>query len=399
MDEPPATPRSDQQLIRAVRSGGPDAPGALYSRHVAAARRLARGLTSHAQDAHGLVAEAFEQAFRDLRRDLGPDAAFRPYLLKLVRDRFRERSRQSGLDSGGPAGEARPEPPELAMVGQAFGLLPERWQLALWHTEVDGESPESVAPVLGVPLAEVSPLLLRARDRLRQRYINEHLRTPPTDICPWMVDQAGAYARAALPASERAAADAHLAGCGGCRALFLELEDINSRLRAVLARAVLGGSTATAYLGRSWLPARISPVWTVTRRLAANPVAQIGTGALAAALTLALMVHPSGESRGPEGQPPVQPGPGPGGVPPAVPADPFAGDGTVGPDPADGAAAPPLALAVSLEPVGSLVRDGQRSSRSPPPPWTPAVAEAGCRRAGPSRRQPIPPTPGRSPPS
>lgn len=349
MDEPLETPRNDQQLLRAVRAGDPDGLPALRARHIAAAQRLARGLTDRAQDADGLVSAAIEQAHEEIRRDLGPDAAFRPYLLKLIRDRFRERGLQSGPEE--------PMPVELATVAHAFGRLPERWQLALWHTEVDGDSPETVVSLLGLPPEDLTPLLLRARDRLRQHYVDEHLGRPHPSNCRSIVDQAGAYARTALPASERARVDDHLAGCGGCRLLYSELEDMSGSLRAVLARAVLGGAAATAYLGAS-TAGRLGRLWTTTRRVAARRSTQVGTAVLATGLTLALLVNPSGPSGGPGRQPPVQPNPEPGAVPPAVPVDPSAGDDTSDPDGAAGpdAATPSFALAVSLEPVGSLVR-------------------------------------------
>ncbi len=33
---------------------------------------------------------------------------------------------------------------------RAFARLPERWQTVLWHTVVEGESPQRLAPLLGL---------------------------------------------------------------------------------------------------------------------------------------------------------------------------------------------------------------------------------------------------------
>ena len=53
----------DAELISAVRGGDVDAYGALFERHVEAARRLARQLVS-AGDADDLVSEAFVKVLR-----------------------------------------------------------------------------------------------------------------------------------------------------------------------------------------------------------------------------------------------------------------------------------------------------------------------------------------------
>ena len=75
---------SDAELISAVRGGDTAAYGELFSRHVEAARRLARQLTS-AGDVEDLVSEAFAKVLTIVQRGGGPDLAFRAYLLTAVR--------------------------------------------------------------------------------------------------------------------------------------------------------------------------------------------------------------------------------------------------------------------------------------------------------------------------
>ena len=153
--------RDDATLIAAVRDGDTDAYGVLFERHVDAARRLARSLARDG-DADDLVAEAFAKVLPVLARGAGPDVAFRPYLLTAVRrldvDRHRSLARTRPTDdeavldaalpfSDGPTAVAGFESEAAA---RAFASLPERWQLVLWHTEVEGQRPAEVAPLLGL---------------------------------------------------------------------------------------------------------------------------------------------------------------------------------------------------------------------------------------------------------
>ncbi len=94
-------PPSDAELISAVRSGDTDAYGELFTRHVEAARRLARQLVS-AGDVDDLVSEAFAKVLVVLQRGGGPDLAFRAYLLTAVRRLHVDRIR-----IGGPAADDR----------------------------------------------------------------------------------------------------------------------------------------------------------------------------------------------------------------------------------------------------------------------------------------------------
>src|SRR5438105_3221359 len=77
MSDPTAQPgRNDAELITATRGGDTAAFGELWDRHVVAANRLARQLTSNPSDADDLVSEAFTKIFTALRDGRGPDEAF-----------------------------------------------------------------------------------------------------------------------------------------------------------------------------------------------------------------------------------------------------------------------------------------------------------------------------------
>src|SRR4029453_12935247 len=140
---------SDADLITATRSGDAAAYGQLYARHVLAARRLPRTLTSSGADADDLVAEVFAKLLDRLKAGGGPDAAFRTYLLTSVRNTFYDRVRRNQKvtvtddvakhDPGGPFVDTAVEGLERSLAARAFAKLPERWQTVLWHTEVEGE--------------------------------------------------------------------------------------------------------------------------------------------------------------------------------------------------------------------------------------------------------------------
>ena len=104
---------SDAELISAVRGGDTTAYGELFTRHVEAARRLARQLTS-AGDVEDLVSEAFAKVLTIVQRGGGPDLAFRAYLLTAVRslhiDSVRGAARLRPVDDFAPFDDGVPVP-------------------------------------------------------------------------------------------------------------------------------------------------------------------------------------------------------------------------------------------------------------------------------------------------
>src|SRR5918997_2473979 len=135
------------------------------------------------------------------------------------------------------------------IITRAFEELPDRWQAVLWHTAVEGRQPRELAEVLGVTANAASAMSYRARERLRQAYLQAHLLAAPApDHEPWR-SQLGAYVRDGLSTRDRTAVESHLEGCDSCRALVAELRDVNRTLaRAVLPLFVLvgGGKLAAA---------------------------------------------------------------------------------------------------------------------------------------------------------
>ncbi|WP_199433989.1 sigma-70 family RNA polymerase sigma factor [Qaidamihabitans albus] len=250
--------KSDAELIASVRAGKIAAYGTLYERHSTAAHNLARQLTRSPAEADDLVSEAFAKVLDTLRAGKGPDSAFRAYLLTALRHTAYDKTRKDKrLDLnedmtavGGPAAEALTVPfsdtavagLERTMAAKAFARLPERWQAVLWHTEIEQQSPAEVAPILGLTANGVSALAYRAREGLRQAYLQVHLAETSAERCRATADRLGAWTRDGLSKRERAQVETHLDECDRCRALAAELADVNGALRAIVAPLVLGGA-------------------------------------------------------------------------------------------------------------------------------------------------------------
>ncbi|OXM66746.1 sigma-70 family RNA polymerase sigma factor [Amycolatopsis vastitatis] len=255
--------KSDAELIAEVRSGKLASYGTLYERHTGAAHNLARQLARSSSEADDLVSEAFAKVLDTLRGDKGPETAFRAYLLTALRhtayDRTRKERRvdlnEDMTEVGGAAAEALTVPfsdtavagLERTMAAKAFARLPERWQAVLWHTEIEQQSPAEVAPLLGLTANGVSALAYRAREGLRQAYLQVHLQENAEERCRACAERLGAWTRDGLSKRERAQVESHLDECGNCRALAAELADVNGGLRAIIAPIVLGGA-ALGYL-------------------------------------------------------------------------------------------------------------------------------------------------------
>ena len=255
--------KSDAELIADVRTGQIASYGTLYERHSGAAHNLARQLARSSSEADDLVSEAFAKVLDTLRGGKGPDTAFRAYLLTALRhtayDRTRKERRvdlnEDMSDAGGAVGEALTVPfsdtavagLERTMAAKAFARLPERWQAVLWHTEIEQQSPAEVAPLLGLTANGVSALAYRAREGLRQAYLQVHLQENAEERCRACAERLGAWTRDGLSKRERSQVESHLDECEACRGLAAELADVNGGLRAIIAPIVLGGA-ALGYL-------------------------------------------------------------------------------------------------------------------------------------------------------
>ncbi|MGZ3140452.1 sigma-70 family RNA polymerase sigma factor [Lentzea chajnantorensis] len=231
----------EQDLIAAVRQGDRAAFGELYAEHVAAAYNLAYQLSY--TDADDLVAEAFSKVLAMLLGGRGPEKfPFRAYLLRTLRnghyDKFKRDKRITlSEDISGDADAAGMTVPftdpavaglERSLASRAFASLTPRWQKVLWHTEIQQQDPIEVAPLLGLSPNAVAALACRARKGLRSAYLQMHVREEAAESCKDVVGLLGAWTRGETTKWETRRVDAHLDGCGHCRAITDELKEDNA---------------------------------------------------------------------------------------------------------------------------------------------------------------------------
>nr|WP_269449674.1 sigma-70 family RNA polymerase sigma factor [Auraticoccus cholistanensis] len=247
-----------------------DAAAELFSRHRASAVRMATGLAGRS-DAEDLVSEAFARTLAQLREGKGPETAFRPYLLTAVRNTWTSRARkdarvtwiedytdreQTSVTATPP--EEMEEVISLDVLKQAFGELPERWRVVLWHTVVEGESPAVVARHLGSNASAVSALAYRARRGLAQEYLKALVDSGVAADCQQIRPLLPDYERGDLAEDDRLRVQAHLRDCDDCSDARHQVGALlGRRLGVAVALAVLGsaGGLVHALSGAATVPA------------------------------------------------------------------------------------------------------------------------------------------------
>ncbi|MFJ9679693.1 sigma-70 family RNA polymerase sigma factor [Streptomyces sp. NPDC101194] len=262
----PDSPFSDAELIRQMRDGDDLAYEELFRRHSGAVRRYARTCCRDAHTADDLTAEVFARTLQAVRRGKGPEEAVRAYLMTAVRhvgaawtktakreqlvDDFAVFAAQASwsaqvsdtdtLDLG--ADVLAMHEAEQSMAMQAFRSLPERWQAVLWHTTVEEESPSEIAPLFGLTANATAVLASRAREGLKQAYLQAHVSQALTSggDCARYADRLGAYARGGLRMRAERGLRGHLDECVKCRLAAGELAHVNAGIPALLPVAVIG---------------------------------------------------------------------------------------------------------------------------------------------------------------
>ncbi|WP_189590340.1 sigma-70 family RNA polymerase sigma factor [Streptomyces massasporeus] len=270
---PREMPPSDADLIDRMRAGDDTAYEELYRRHAQAVRRYARTCCRDAHTAEDLTAEVFARMLQAVRGGAGPAHAVRAYLLTSVRrvaaswtrsarreqlvDDFAVFAARSARGSDvsdddtlelGADVRAMHEA-EQSMAMRAFRSLPERWQAVLWHTEIEDESPSEVATLFGLDANGTRVLASRAREGLKQAYLQAHVSATLTadEECARYADQLGTYARGRLRTRAERGLRKHLEECAKCRLAALQIEEVAGGIPAVVPVAVIGWFGAAGY--------------------------------------------------------------------------------------------------------------------------------------------------------
>lgn len=225
----------------------------------------------------------FARTLQAVRGGKGPTEAVRAYLMTAVRHvaaawtksakrehlvddfavfaaqaaRSSELSDDDTLDLG--ADVLAMHEAEQTMAMQAFRSLPERWQAVLWHTTVEEESPSEIAPLFGLTANATAVLASRAREGLKQAYLQAHVSQALTTggDCAQYADRLGAHARGGLRTRAERGLRKHLDACAKCRVAAGELDHVNAGIPALLPVAVIGWFAA----GYSLKAAGIVAAW------------------------------------------------------------------------------------------------------------------------------------------
>lgn len=213
--------------------------------------------------AERLAGQAFRNIYDDAASHAAADFPWRPRLLAAVLATAREWNaddRSSSLHPDlrdGPTGDVGRAVSGTdrgsgarSLVLRALRNLPDRAQVLLWHTVVEAESIEEVAPLLGAEPSLLNPE--RARTLLRDECVRVHLDLAPDERCRRLNRLIDVHARRG---SDEMMAEVreHLDGCAYCGAAVDQLDQSPDRLPALLAEAVLGFRAADYLASR---PAR-----------------------------------------------------------------------------------------------------------------------------------------------
>jgi RNA polymerase sigma factor (sigma-70 family) len=347
----------------------------LWAAHEPAARRLALSLVPpHA--AEDVVSEAFTRVLRAAENGGGPRGEFRPYLLAAVRNTassWRMRARRAV-----PVADPDPGPvagPEHAVLGRedarlaarAYSSLPQRWRWVLWSTAVEEKTPAELSGACGLSPNSVSQLASRAREGLRQAYLNEHLGSRLAPACREVAPYMGASVRGKAGRRHQAELGAHLRSCERCAQAYAGLGRLNSHLGELL---VPGGAAIPLALSRlipkpglRWL--HLAP---------AAAVAAVAVGGLATVTTV-VTAPPGHAATRPAAAAPAA-SPGPSYVPKhAKPGPPGGGAQAPHQDAQEASAAGPVSSAASGSGAG-LARGAAAAPGTAPSPSGQAVPGA-----------------------
>lgn len=243
---------SDNELIKLTRSGNMEAYSALWKRHYPVAVRVARRSTNKV-DPEELASEAFMKVLKAIKNGSGPQDNFRAYLLTSVRNvastvgSAGDSQVQDQLENHSHSEVLKVDDHQEAIVEKmitvrAFRTLPTRWQEALWFRDIEDLSVNQVAEILGMSPNSVTQLILRAREGMKQAWIQAQLTASnSTPECAWLIVRMSKYSRSKLSSSEKMRADAHLIDCNKCPIILEEAQHINSGLALGLIPLILGG--------------------------------------------------------------------------------------------------------------------------------------------------------------
>ncbi|KOU56331.1 hypothetical protein ADK57_42610 [Streptomyces sp. MMG1533] len=219
----------------------------------------ARSLTKNAWAAEDLVAEAHFRVWR--RLSAGHEIDNVPaYLMTTVRhlataagSAVRETPRDPQVPEQVERGTHRDDPADPAeqvssvdLLVRVLGQLPERWVKALWLAEAEGQPLAAVGSQIGSNQGATAVLLHRAREGMRQAFLQVQTGAPDDPACQVHWARMPAYVRGSATSRQSERLLGHVDACDDCRGRLAVLVHANNRLPALVGPAllvfVLGGA-------------------------------------------------------------------------------------------------------------------------------------------------------------
>ena len=258
----------------------------------------ATSLTGSAPAAQDLVAEAHFRVWRRLRAGHEVDSV-PAYLTATVRNLASSLGRaqheiahdwrelphdaasltaslaNAGSDAAGTRRPARAS--RVDLLTRLIERLPERSTSALWYAEVEDLPMEAVGARIGASAGTASVELTRARERLRQAFLQSQGGTPVDEACADYWELLPAIVRGTASARRTRRIARHTEDCADCRARLVALTEANSRLPLILGPALL---TSVLGGGGGWLvrPDPGTVATTTTTTSASTTTATAGGG-------------------------------------------------------------------------------------------------------------------------
>lgn len=245
-------PRSDQELLDALRAGDRAALAELVERHAPEVYRFAAKMCREPEDAKDVLQDTLLSAARGLG-DFRGDATLSTWFYTVARSFCIKRRRTSkfapthtvSLEHSREA-EQVPAPhmaPDEAAAGRELGLGLERAIAALEPDQrevlllrdVEGLTAQEVSQIVGASVGAVKSRLHRARAAARALLDPEPIaaRAPDaSNACPDAVRLFSQYLEGEIGTAECRAMDEHLAGCAHCRATCDSLKHTLALCRA-----------------------------------------------------------------------------------------------------------------------------------------------------------------------
>ena len=218
----------------------------------------ATSLTGSTWVAEDLVAEAHFRVWRRMRAGHAVDNV-PAYLMTTVRNLAaglgrarKEIARDWHELPDGAANEAiraigavQAQDPEqrashVDLLARLLKELPGRWATALWYAEVEGLPLEAVGARIGANANTAGVVLARARERLRQAFLQEQSGSPLSTDCEQYWKHMAAVVRGTASDRRNKLVLEHTEDCDDCRTRLLALTETNERLPILLGPALLG---------------------------------------------------------------------------------------------------------------------------------------------------------------